>query len=306
MMFRSLIANPPPWPNGARCAVCFSFDMDVESLLHIHHRDTAASRLATSSALRYGPSVAIPRLIEIWKHFNLRQTIFIPGWSIETYPHAVEALVAAGHEIGHHGWLHERPNTLSRDAEERVLDRALQSFDKIVGERPVGYRAPAYALSEHTVDLLIERGFAYDASLMGDDVPYILRSKRGTLLELPSDVALDDWIQYVNMPEFGCQMPIQSPQRAMEVFQAEFDAAWTHGGLWISVWHPFVSGRLARADAIVRLIEHMVAKGDVWFAPMREIAAHIEGLIATGSWTPRTDDIPFWTDRVDHLVTSGR
>jgi peptidoglycan/xylan/chitin deacetylase (PgdA/CDA1 family) len=301
-MSLSLIANPPPWPNGARCAVCFSFDMDAESLLHIHHRETARSRLATSSALRYGPTIAIPRLIEIWKHYDIRQTVFIPGWSIEAYPRAVEALVENGHEIGHHGWLHERPNTLSRDDEERVLDRALDAFDRIVGRRPVGYRAPSYALSDKTADLLIERGFTYDASLVGDDVPYLLGTDRGTLVELPSDFALDDWIQYVNMEEFGSLMPIRAPQRAMEVFQAEFDAAWTHGGLWISVWHPFVSGRLSRADAIVRLMDYMMAKGDVWFAPMSEIAAHIRSVIDSGEWTPRTDHLPFWAEPVDHLV----
>lgn len=301
-----LIKNPPPWPNGARCAVCFSFDMDVESLLHLYQREAAPSRLATSSALRYGPFVSIPRLIDIFKHYGMKQTFFVPGWSIETYPKAIEALLEAGHEIGHHGWLHEKPNTLSAGDEERVLDRALQAFDKVVGARPKGYRAPAYALSEHTPNLLVERGFTYDASLVGDDIPYVLKADKGALVELPSDFALDDWVQYVNMKEFGFMMPIQAPERAMEVFRAEFDAAWNHGGLWISVWHPFVSGRLARAEAIVRLIEHMNAKGDVWFAPMSEIAAHVNSLIETGAWTPRTDEVPYWTKPVDHLVTASR
>lgn len=301
-----LIKNPPPWPNGARCAVCFSFDMDVESLLHLYQRDAAPSRLATSSALRYGPFVSIPRLIDIFRHYGMKQTFFVPGWCIETYPDAIEALLKEGHEIGHHGWLHEKPNTLSADDEERVLDRALQAFDKVVGARPKGYRAPAYALSEHTPNLLVERGFVYDASLVGDDIPYLLKADKGSLVELPSDFALDDWVQYVNMKEFGFMMPIQAPERAMEVFRAEFDAAWNHGGLWISVWHPFVSGRLARAEAIVRLIEHMNAKGDVWFAPMSEIAAHVNSLIETGAWTPRADQVPYWNKPVDHLVTANR
>ncbi|GEO39974.1 polysaccharide deacetylase [Skermanella aerolata] len=305
-MLPPLIQNPPPWPNGARCAVCFSFDMDVESLLHLNHREAAPSRLATSSALRYGPFVAIPRIIDIFRHYGIRQTVFVPGWCIEAYPHAIEALVEAGHEIGHHGWLHERPNTLSPGDEARVLDRALEAFDRIVGSRPTGYRAPAYALSEHTPDLLVERGFTYDASLLGDDVPYLLKSSKGTLVELPSDFALDDWVQYVNMKEFGFMMPIQAPERAMEVFRAEFDAAWTYGGLWVSVWHPFVSGRLARADAMARLIQHMMDKGDVWFAPMTEIAAHVQGLVDRGEWTPRTDEVPFWAAPVDHLVTPSR
>ena len=65
-------------------------------------------------------------------------------------------------------------------------------------------------------------------------------------MELPSDHSLDDWPQYVNMKEFKMGMTIQSPDRAMDVFRADFDAAWEHGGLWAAIWHPFVSGRLAR------------------------------------------------------------
>jgi peptidoglycan/xylan/chitin deacetylase (PgdA/CDA1 family) len=181
--------------------------------------------------------------------------------------------------------------------------RGLEAFEKIVGKRPVGYRAPAYAFSGRSLDLLIKHGFSYDASLLGDDVPYLVSNGAKSLVELPSDYALDDWPQYVCMKEFGYMMPIQAPARAAEVFRAEFDAAWNHGGLWIAVWHPFVSGRLARAEAMVGLIDYMMAKGGVWFAPLSEIAAHIGKVIADGSWTPRTDHLPYWQEPVTHLVT---
>jgi peptidoglycan/xylan/chitin deacetylase (PgdA/CDA1 family) len=302
-MTLGLIQNPPPWPNGARCAACFSFDMDAESLLHLYHRDKAADMVAMSSALRYGPLVAVPRLIEIWRRYAIRQTVFVPGWCVETYPQAVEALAAAGHELGHHGYLHEKPNTLSPEDEETVFIRALDAFKRVVGQKPVGYRAPAYAFSAKTLDLLIEHGFAYDASLMGDDVPYLISNGTKGLVELPSDYALDDWPQYVSMKEFGYQMPIQAPDEAFKVFRAEFEAAWNHGGLWIAVWHPFVSGRLARAEAMVKLLDDMMDRGGVWLAPMSEIAAHIAKLVADGTWTPRTDRLPYWREKVPHLVT---
>jgi len=70
-------------------------------------------------------------------------------------------------------------------------------------------------------------------------------------------------------------LPIASPQRAIEVFRAEFDAAWRHGALWNAVWHPFVSGRLARCDAMIELIEYMKSKGGLWFARLDEIATHV-------------------------------
>ena len=165
---------------------------------------------------------------------------------------------------------------------------------KLTGKRPVGFRAPAFAFSQNTLELLQAEGFAYDASLMGGDVPYLIGNERGDLVELPSDFVLDDWMQYVCLGDFNYMLPIASPQRATEVFQAEFDAAWRHGGLWVSVWHPFVSGRLSRADAMAGLIDHMQEKGGVWFASLEEIAAHVRSVIATGAWTPRRDTLPYW------------
>lgn len=149
-------------------------------------------------------------------------------------------------------------------------------------------------MSEHSADLLIERGFSYDASLMGDDVPYLLRTSAGELVELPSSWALDDWPQYMHSIDIDFQMPIQSPQRAVEVFKAEFDAAWEYGGLFIPVWHPFLSGRLARWHEVSKLIEYMMVKGDVWFARMDEIAAHVQRSVSTGVYKPRIDSLPYY------------
>lgn len=301
-----LIDNPPRWPGGARCAVCFAFDLDAESLLHLYYPNDAARRINLSSSLRYGPRVAVPRIVSIWRHFGIRQTMYVPGWCIENYPDAIEMLVADGHEIGHHGFLHERPNQISADDERKVMEAGIAAIEKATGKPPAGYRCPSNAFSEHTLDLLVEYGFVYDASLGGDDIPYFLQGSKGRIVELPSDHPLDDWPQYVNLKEFNMGMTIQSPQRAMDVFRAEFDAAWEHGGLWSSIWHPFVSGRLARAHAMVELIEYMMAKGDVWFATMEEIAAHINGLVERGEWQPRSETLPFWREPVPQVAMPSR
>ena len=301
-----LIKNPPPWPNGARCAVCFSFDFDAESLLHLYYPEDSRRRISMSSTLRYGARIAIPRIVEIWKHYGMRQTVFVPGWCIETYPEAVDLLLKDDHELAHHGYLHERPNQLSRDDEERVLEKGIDVIKAVTGKPPAGYRCPSGAYSEFTLDLLIEHGFQYDASLGGDDIPYLVEGTAGRLMELPSDHSLDDWPQYVNMKEFNMGMTIQSPRRAMDVFQADFDAAWAHGGLWAAIWHPFVSGRLARAEAMVSLIEHMQAKGNVWFATLADIGTHVQGLIDRGEWTPSVERIPFWPEPVPQIVRPSR
>ena len=300
-----MIWNPIPWPDGARCTVAFTFDMDAESLMHLYFPDTAPNRVGMAAMLRYDAEVAVPRLLELLWRCGLRQTFFVPGWCIERYPKAVEAILADGHELGHHGYMHEKLNQLGRDDEQAVLRRALESIVKASGRRPRGFRAPSYSFSKHTLGLLLDEGFAYDASLKGDDIPYVLTDGRRDLVELPSDLSLDDWTQYVCLKDFGYMLPIASPQRAMEVFRAEFDAAWKYGGLWIAVWHPFVSGRMSRADAIVGLIEHMQEKGGVWFATLEEIAAHTRRMMDTGRWTPRVDRLPYYEGPVPGVLTGS-
>ena len=94
-----MIANPVPWPNGARCAVAFTFDMDADSILHLAHHTSADTRLAAMSMLRYGPEIAVPRLVELYKRFDMHQTFFLPAWCMERYPTAVDVILQGGHEI---------------------------------------------------------------------------------------------------------------------------------------------------------------------------------------------------------------
>ena len=297
-----MLQNPIPWPDGARCAVGFTFDMDAESLLHLYFPDTAPNRVTMSSLLRYDAEVAVPRILDLFRRYGLRQTFFVPGWCIETYPRAVEAILAGGHELGHHGYMHEKTNQLSRAEERECLSRGLEAIVRASGRRPRGYRAPSYAFSRHTLELILAEDFEYDASLMGDDQPYLLSDGRRTLVELPHDISLDDWTQYVCLKDFGYMLPIAAPARALEVFRAEFDAAWKYGGLWIAVWHPFVSGRMARCEAMAQLIEHMQARGRVWFATLEAIAAHVRQVVAAAAWTPRVDRLPYYVRPVPGVV----
>ena len=290
-----MIANPVPWPDGARCAAAITFDMDADSILHLEHPQTSYRRVSALSMLRYGPEVAVPRILATYRRFGLRQTFFVPAWCIEQYPKAVEAMVADGHEVAHHGYLHENPNTLSREEEHHWLQRGIEIIEKHTGQRPRGWRAPLYNFSDHSADLLIEEGFAYDASLMGDDVPYLLRAGTGELVELPSHWGMDDWPPYVHSMDLDYTMPLRAPSQAIAAFRDEFDAAWQHGGLWVTVWHPFASGRLARWREVEALIDYMLAKGGVWFAPMEQIAAHVRRCVDDGSYVPRVDRLPYHT-----------
>ncbi len=296
-----MIRNPVPWPDGAKCAVSITFDMDADSILHLEHPGDSISRVSAISMLRYGPEVAVPRIVETYRRLGIRQTFFVPAWCIERYPAAVEAMVAGGHEIGHHGYIHENPTDAGREEQAYWLRRGIEVIERVTGRRPRGWRAPLYNFSDHTADLLVEEGFLYDASLMGDDVPYVLKTGAGELIELPSYWGMDDWPQFVHSMDLDYMMPIQAPSRGLQVFKEEFDAMWEHGGLWVGVWHPFATGRLARWRQVEKLIEYMLEKGGVWFAPMEDIAAHVRAVIDDGSYTPRVDRLPYYAERVSAM-----
>lgn len=294
-----MIQNPIPWPNGARCAVAFTFDMDADSFLHLAHPKDAHRRVSVLSQLRYGPEIAVPRILDLYRRYDMKQTFFVPAWCIERYPKAVAAMVEGGHEVAHHGFIHEHPSELSRDEEQHWLRRSIEIIERHTGQRPRGYRAPLYNFSEHTLDFLLEEGFTYDASLMGDDQPYLVQGDGGDLVELPTHWGLDDWPPYVHMMDIDYTMPVRAPSEAITAFRDEFDAAWEYGGLWVAVWHPFVSGRLARLRAVEGLIRYMHDKGGVWFARMEEIAAHLRSVSESGDYEPRVERLPYYTGPVD-------
>ncbi len=146
--------------------------------------------------------------------------------------------------------------------------------------------------------LLAERRFSYDASLMGDDVPNVLNTRTGEIIALPSHWAMDDWPHHMHSIDLHYTMTIKSPDEAMAVFDSEFEAMYKHGGMLVTVWHPFVSGRLARLDRVAGWIEHLMDKGKVWFATMEDIAARVKNCRDDGSWQPRVEDLPYYEGRI--------
>lgn len=289
-----MIENPVPWPNNARCAVAITWDLDADSGLNYYHREHADTLIASQTQTRYGPNIAVPRLMDLGRRFEIPQTFFVPGWVIENYPRAITQITENGHELALHGYLHERPNEQSESDELYWLERAIEAYRQHLGRRPTGWRAPSFAFSKYSLRYLINAGFEYDSSLMGDDVPHLLKNGADTLIELPTQWQLDDWPHYMHNRDFNMAMPISAPQRALEVYRSEFDAAWDFGGVWISVWHPFVSGRPSRVKAIIELIEYMREKGDVWFATTQQIHDHIKGLLAREQWQPRIETLPVY------------
>src|SRR5690625_1463088 len=130
-----MIENPVPWPNGKRCAVAITFDMDSDSILHLTHPKKAQNYLTTLSWLKYD-QVAIPRILKVFREYNLKQTFFVPAWVVERYPQTVELILNEGHEIAHHGYLHEHVNEFSVDEELYYLQKGIEVLTNFTGKKP--------------------------------------------------------------------------------------------------------------------------------------------------------------------------
>ncbi|MCG3775893.1 MAG: Peptidoglycan deacetylase [Nitrospira sp.] len=100
-----MLKNQIPWPNGAKCAVAFTFDVDSDSEFQYMNRDTAANRVSTLSWLQYD-RVAVPRIVDLFKRYDIKQTFFVPGWTAENYPAIIDSILEGSHEVAHHGYLH--------------------------------------------------------------------------------------------------------------------------------------------------------------------------------------------------------
>ena len=285
---------PIPWPDGKTCAAAITFDMDADSLIHTVRPEDSHRRLYAISMGRYGPTVAIPRILKTYRRLGLRQSFFMPAWCMKQYPQAVEAVLEGGHEIGHHSFLHHDPVAIPDEEEARLFEKALDVHVAMTGRKPRGYRAPVYNVTQEGIDRLVAHGFLYDSSMMADDVPYLLDTPGGTLWEMPVHWGNDDWPPFAHYEEIGYLMPVRAPSDGLRAFVEEFEAAHATGGLWLPVLHPFLTGRLARWRAMERFLEDVLERDDVWFATLEEIAQHMDELRQTTPGAVRTETLPYY------------
>jgi peptidoglycan-N-acetylglucosamine deacetylase len=287
--YAATMAAPLPlgfrWPDGVRAAACFTFDVDAESGMLAEYPETAG-QLDVMSHQEYGPRTAVPRLLRLLDRAGIRATFFIPGYTAERWPAVARSIRDAGHEIGHHGFMHEGSRTggtlADEAAEEARLLRGLEALDAVLGVRPVGYRAPNWEMTYRLPGLLVRHGFRYDAGLMDSDWPYRLAISGDpgapTIMELPGHWALDDWGRYNYLPGLTGSGVITPPSVVLEMWSAELEALADEGGLFMLTNHPFVSGRASRAAALGALIERAKSIPGMWVATAGEIAAWTESL----------------------------
>ena len=263
--------KPAQWKDGARCAVALSFDSDHESST----LRSGGTSPGTLSQGEYGARVAIPRILRLLDRHHISASFFVPAVVAKLHPDEQRAVTGSGHEIGIHGWIHERNSDLPAEAERDLQMRAADTLEEITGTRPVGIRTPSWDFSPNTLAITREMGLLYDSSLMADDDPYELmeNGEPTGVVELPVEWIRDDYV-YFCMDRFSPLRPHMPPSAVLEVFRAEFDGAYEEQGLFLLTMHPDIIGHRSRIRILDELIGHIRSHADVWFATHAEIAQY--------------------------------
>ena len=142
--------KPKAWKGGARCAIALSFDSDHETN-ELRDGGKSIGRMAWGQS---GNRVGIPRIRKLLDKHDVKATFYVPAVTALLYPDEQRALVAEGHEIGIHGWIHELNSILPLEAERDLLFRSSDVLEKVTGKRPLLLVMPNWL---GVTDIAIER-----------------------------------------------------------------------------------------------------------------------------------------------------
>ena len=275
--------NAPMKSETHTATVCVSVDYDAMSPWIA----AGASGLRDLSRGEFAAE-ATPRLLDIFAHYKIPTSWFIPGSTALQYPDSAVSIAAAGHEIANHGLKHEDAAALPSDAGRASLIRANDILEKITGQRPVGARLAGADLGDGSIiKILAEEGFLYDSSLLGGyhafwapsphtiDVDGVVhRGMPLDLVELPFAWILTDFSQFefhYGPPQYRALLP--NARHVEEVWKDEIDDLVRRDpeGFIMLALHPQVIGRGSRLAMLERVIEHAMAKG-CRFATCKQLA----------------------------------
>ena len=264
--------RPSSWPGGARCAVAISFDSDHET----NELREGGKSIGRMSWGQYGNRVGMPRILRLLEKMDVRASFYVPAVAALLHPDEQRQVVAAGHEIGIHGWIHELNSVLPYEAERDLVFRAADTLEKITSVRPVGMRTPSWDFSPNTLRIEKELGLLYDSSLMADEDCYelLLDGESSGITELPVEWIRDDAVYFL-MHRFQSLRPYTPPTAVFDIFRREFDMAYEDGGLFQVTMHPHIIGARSRIWILEELIRHAQAK-DVWFATHAEVVNYVK------------------------------
>ena len=204
-------------------------------------------------------AVALPRLLDLLDNFDIRSSFAVPGHTAYAYPRLIDQLCDRGHEIVHHGWVHENPAAFDEAGERRILELGLEALERVAGVRPLGYRSPAWDLSPRSVDLL---------TWMLDDFP-------------PAEFVL------------GMNTGLQAPSTIEENWRADFDFAYRScpGGLFTLTLHPQTVGRGRYFLMLERLLDYYASHHDLQFETLGDYATRWRTANPLADWIAANPDL---------------
>lgn len=249
--------------NG-RGVLCLTFDNMGRA------RDIAEGRAAAPDDAEPGLAIGYPRLLALLEELGLRGTFFVEGWNALHHPERVQELAERGHEVGLHGWVHERFGTLDRLRAEQLLHDGTAALARI-GLRPKGFRAPGGERGPHALPVLRALGFRYDSSIGPED-----RSTQPSLLapgfaHIPWRWEMVDSIQYLRHP-----VRPRTPQELESTWNAAIDEAAREKKALTIVIHAFVSGvDEERLAAVRRMLTRARSRGDLDIVNAGDLAERV-------------------------------
>ena len=261
-----------PWPAPFTAAMFLSFDVDAESAWT--SKDPAhAERLVTMSFGGFEARVGTPKLLELLEQLDLKATFFITGWSADAHPAMCEAILRAGHEIGHHGYHHLLPDPGDPHIEEEI-ERGFEALKRVLGVVPTGYRAPFGEFSEALRVCLVRHGITYSSSFRDDVRPYrhLLADGSPGTIELPVTASYDDWMHGLSA-RFSPR-PIFPKEHVLSIWKDELDETREWGAMVTTVLHPQCSGRPMRLRLLREFLTYAKSCPDLWITTGEQIAAN--------------------------------
>lgn len=262
---------PAAWPGGAPFAVAISFDSDHETN---DLRDGGAS-ISRQSWGQFGARKGVPRILDVLRRHQVPASFFVPAVAGLLHPEEQRQVIAEGHEIGIHGWIHELNSVLPYEAERDLMFRSADTLEKLTGVRPIGLRTPSWDFSPNTLRIVREMGLAYDSSLMADDDCYELEmdGEPTGVVELPVEWIRDDAV-YFGMNRFSGLRPYTAPEAVFDVFRRELEGARAEGGVFQLTMHPHIIGARSRIWILEEIVRHAKSL-DGWFATHAQVVAHV-------------------------------
>ncbi len=277
-------ATPPAarWPGGARVAVQFVINYEEGAENSVLNGDKGseaflsemvgaashpARAMAMESLYEYGSRAGFWRLHRLFTTRGVPVTVFGVAAALAANPAAVAAMQAADWEIASHGLRWIDYQYVPEAVERAHIAEAIALHTEVTGTRPLGWYQGR--TSPNTARLVVEEGgFLYDADSYADDLPYWDRRHGTPQLIVPYSLDAND-MKMVALNGFT------EGEQFFRYLCDTFEQLREEGGRMMSVGlHGRIAGRPARARAVVRFVDHVIASGDAWIARRVDIARH--------------------------------